>query len=1183
MYYRLVIMTGVSYFMKKTKIPVIDLVPRPTITSTLTALVLLVAASNQGLAQNQQLKLGPALAQVRPQAVSGFNFGNMMDIVGNRQALLQLSPSILRFPAGNVGDDQDLNVSSLKIFAINLAQLSQNGIVPQVIMQTRAFGGARKDGKNQASDAAFAARWLVDNKLRVDYWSVGNEPNLYAVTRGDASWTVEKYCQTFKEQRQAILAVQPDAKFAGPSSTGDAAFLARFVELCGDQIQVLTWHVYPTDGRASDEAALASIERIDREREQYLALWRDPAKNPLAYQNPIEFGLTEYGLSWRTESSRHIGDQVAALWAAEATLRMASAGAVFNSYFALQGIGPHGTLDISGVPRGSYYAFRHLKHFTGQAIDLQLDSNNSNNNQSKLWLHAAEDQGRLTVIAINPAVGEQALPTGLPGWQLIGVKGFSDATVQAEANDLALALKPQLTLPGRSLWRLVYQKATTALQPSVNLATVWREGNFRAPVAPIFKTSNLAAPYASNAWWGSLLQEPYSGALMAQPLALMAQANGMALNYPSVVANEDGFATAFSADIVVGLPKVSFAAANVDAASDFLVRAEFKTGNQTLYSTFGRGLPYAWFRASQNKQNNQALSLTFSQTPSIWAQPCQGIPCQSLGVRVAGRDYLLLAAPNAQWSGSGASRSVTGGALTVAALPEEAQQDPSLRLPAAQFLLAHASALPSDSQVAWRWLRPLGLVETTHRLTVAAGQVPVMGLYPHQWKNTDLALTNWSYQSARGQIKLAETSSFVTHTRYSGILPNLPLSPLAEAQAGVRAALLEYVAKKRFFPLSPESIRLTDAYTDARNFGRLVQMLEVAEQLGEREAAQTLLAALRERLDEWLDPAPPHGLLWDGRWGTIIPVPASHGVDYQLNDHHFNFGYFLQAAASIAERDPAWLVRQRPLLDVLAREIAAGAGDPSFVAARNFDGYAGHSWASGDNRGRLRGANQESSSEAINAWAGLIRYGEVSDNPALLERAVGMYALETNAIWQYWFAAGGNFPPAYPHTAVGIVWGDGGQYGTWWTGAKGAIHLINALPLTGASLYLAREPGFIAKNFAAFKDQRYWNDLAALYLALSDPAAGQAAWDSSLPPEFGHSVTQTQHWLTSLAAFGTPVQRITADVAQFAIFERQNQRTYLAYNPHSSPQIATFSDATVLELPPHRYAQKTITINEVKP
>ncbi len=1106
------------------------------------------------------LVLGEPLSQIQPEAVSGFNFGNMMNIVEHKKALLELKPSILRFPAGNVGDDQDLNASSLKILSINLNLLKQNGVQPKLIVQTRAFQGARGDGKNQAVDAANAARLALGLNIRVDYWSVGNEPNLYAVTRGDKSWTAEKYCQTFQAHRAAILEVQPNAKFVGPSTTGDATFLADFVRLCGDQIDVLSWHVYPTDGRATEETAIASISRIDSERDQYMALWQDPVKNPLAWQKKIGFGLTEFGLSYRTESNRHIADQLAGLWAAETSLRMASAGATLNTYFALQGIGGHGTLDTSGVPRATFYAYRHLSQFRGQA--LKISSSNQN-----LWLHAAQNQNRVTVIATNVGLTAQSLETGLAGWDLIGIKGFTDAVVQAETPDLALALSAVVSLPPRSLWRLEYRKPTLAQKPLSSLPTDWKEGNYRAPPAPEFKTPNFAAPYPTNAWWGSLLWERFSAALVAQPLVLQATKFGMALNYPKLEVNENGFATSFSPDLTVGLKGLTFSDARVDAASDFLVRSEFRLKNNVLHATFGRGIPFAWF------QSLQPLEISFLEQPEIWARPCQDFPCNALGIRVGGRDYVLFTTSDAIWRGSGKKRIVSSQELVIAALPEEAQANRQLRVEAVEFLNQH-KALPKSSRVTW--VAKNNQIETTHQLLSGA----VMGLYPHQWKNSLVKLEPWSYVSARGQIRLAATDSFVTSTPYTGILPNLPITTNPQARAEIRLELQKFVARKIFFPLAPESIRITDGYTDARNFGRLTQMLEIANQLEDTSSAQTIVRALKERLEEWFDPAPPHALLWDGRWGTIIPVPASHGADYQLNDHHFNFGYFMQAAASVALADPAWLEKHRAVLDVLAREIAAGQNDASFVQARNFDAYAGHSWASGDNRLRMRGANQESSSEATNAWAGLIRYAEVSQNPVLLERAMGMYALETNAVWQYWFAAGGNFPQGFVPSAIGILWGDGGQYGTWWTGTKGAIHLIHALPLTGASLYLAREPSFVETNYSFFKTERYWNDLAAMYLALSNPKQALIDLNRELRPEFGNSVTHTLHWLTSLEEYGSPVQSITANVAQFAVLQKNNIRTYVVFNPDSISRNAVFSDGTILFMPANRYAKIT---KEVSP
>ena len=59
-----------------------------------------------------------------------------------------------------------------------------------------------------------------------------------------------------------------------------------------------------------------------------------------------------------------------------------------------------------------------------------------------------------------------------------------------------------------------------------------------------------------------------------------------------------------------------------------------------------------------------------------------------------------------------------------------------------------------------------------------------------------------------------------------------------------------------------------------------------------------------------------------------------------------------------------------------------------------------------------------------------------------------------------------------------------------------------------------------------------------------------------------------------------PNQKITADTAQFAVLEKKNIRTYVAYNPNSTPKVVTFSDGMILTMPPNRYAKIS---QEVKP
>jgi GH35 family endo-1,4-beta-xylanase len=387
-------------------------------------------------------------------ALSGYNLGNYMNVIEFPKQLKALEPTLVRFPAGNVGDDQDLSESSLRTFKANLSIFGKQQ--PKIMIQTRVFG-RNADAKNRPEDAADAARAAIKLGLKIDYWNIGNEPDLYAVTRGDKSWTADKYCDTFRAQRKAILTVQPGAKFAGPSTTAYPEFLTRFVERCGDIVDVLTWHEYPTDGRASDEQAIASIAKVSSDIERYLNLWKDQSRNPLGYARAIEFGLTEYGLSYRTDSSRHISDQLAGLWAAETTLRMAEAGAKLNTYFALQGVGPHGTIDISGVPRPTYYVFQHLKHFTGES--LKLSSVNKN-----LWVHAAKNKNTLQVIAINTSTNGSSLDLNIPGWEVTGAKGFTDQTVKDEAQDIRFNTSTALELPARSMVRIAYKQIIPSLR-----------------------------------------------------------------------------------------------------------------------------------------------------------------------------------------------------------------------------------------------------------------------------------------------------------------------------------------------------------------------------------------------------------------------------------------------------------------------------------------------------------------------------------------------------------------------------------------------------------------------------------------------------------------------------------------------------------------------------------------------
>src|SRR5688572_27738155 len=141
--------------------------------------------------------------------------------------------------------------------------------------------------------------------------------------------------------------------------------------------------------------------------------------------------------------------------------------------------------------------------------------------------------------------------------------------------------------------------------------------------------------------------------------------------------------------------------------------------------------------------------------------------------------------------------------------------------------------------------------------------------------------------------------------------------------------------------------------------------------------------------------------------------------------------------------------------------------DKLFPFLRNFDPYAGHSWASGHAKFG-DGNNNESSSEAMNAWGGMILLGEAIGDRKLRDLGIYLYTSELHAIEEYWFDVhGDNRPAEYSPSVVTMVWGGKGVNATWFTAEPEMIHGINWLPITGASLYLGRFPEYAEKNYQA--------------------------------------------------------------------------------------------------------------------
>ena len=372
---------------------------------------------------------------------------------------------------------------------------------------------------------------------------------------------------------------------------------------------------------------------------------------------------------------------------------------------------------------------------------------------------------------------------------------------------------------------------------------------------------------------------------------------------------------------------------------------------------------------------------------------------------------------------------------------------------------------------------------------------------------------------------------------------------------------------------------------------RILKMLDVFEQQGDKDARDQLLKLLKTRVEEWFSGEDRKRYFhWDQKMGTVVSYPEEYFSVVQMNDHHFHYGYWIRAVAEIALRDPAWAAKEQwgGMVDLLVKDIATTErGRADFPFIRNFDPYEGHSWASGIGLGDT-GNNQESSSEALNAWTGLILWGEVNGDKALRDLGVWLLATETESVQHYWFDLYKLvFAPEYKNPDVSMVFGAKYAHNTWWIDDPREITGINLLPMTTVSTYFARDPAYVKRNLEALKEEEkvwasrgkkvdpadIWQDIFAKYLALADPAAALATWNRWGAVELGDSRTHTLHFLLSLAELGTPDLGVSANTPLFQVFQKDGKRSYLAFNAGKAPITVRFSDGQQLNVPPGQLAR----------
>lgn len=330
---------------------------------------------------------------------------------------------------------------------------------------------------------------------------------------------------------------------------------------------------------------------------------------------------------------------------------------------------------------------------------------------------------------------------------------------------------------------------------------------------------------------------------------------------------------------------------------------------------------------------------------------------------------------------------------------------------------------------------------TDIEIRTAQGKPTVITYLPHQ-RNNDTSIMK--YQTLYGEARAVAGSHFAFTTPAITVAEGLDISHISPTDRDLLVTQLRQDINATKFGAS-------DTYFSGKELYRAAQLLDLAKQLGESDIASTMQVKLNQELTQWLAISGERSLkyfYYDDAFKSIVGERASFGSE-EMNDHHFHYGYFIYAASILARYDERFLRENRAAVDLLVADIANYRTGEGLPLRRSFDPYFGHSWASGS-APFADGNNQESTSEAINAWVACTLWARLTQDADLELQARWMLSNESTAASSYWLnidASQAPFNKKYTHSLISLNWGGKRDYSTFFSPAANAKLGILLIPM----------------------------------------------------------------------------------------------------------------------------------------
>ncbi|KAH6791873.1 glycosyl hydrolase family 81 protein [Perilla frutescens var. hirtella] len=575
--------------------------------------------------------------------------------------------------------------------------------------------------------------------------------------------------------------------------------------------------------------------------------------------------------------------------------------------------------------------------------------------------------------------------------------------------------------------------------------------------SPFFAPHLLSAPLPTNSFFQNFVLKHGDQPEYIHPYLIKSSQSSLTLCYPSLFKNPAFIYQTFIADLTLSTLNNPNPSTNhvISSFADLSVTLDFPSNNLRFYLV--RGSPFLTCNVLS------AVSLSISTIHAV-LELTPNSSSTKYKIKLNNNQTWLLHASspiNLSHDTSRITSTAFSGVIRIAALPVASPKFESILDRFSSCYAVSGEAVftkPFSLEYKWEkrgWGDLLMLAHPLHLRLISDFDCSVS------------LLEDFKYDSIDGELVGVVGDSWTLKSDPVSVTWHSIKGVEEESCSEIIGALVNDVAA-----LDASSVSTSSSYFFAKLVARAARLALIAEEVCYTDVIPAIKKFLKETIEPWLEGTfGPNGFLYDAKWGGIVTKQGSldSGADFGFgvyNDHHYHLGYFVYGIAVLAKIDPAWGRKYKAQAYSLMADYMnlSRRESSSYTRLRCFDLWKLHSWAGGLTE-FADGRNQESTSEAVNAYYSAALMGLAYGDSHLVSIGSTVAALEILGAETWWHVKEESslYPAEFvrENRVVGVLWANKRDSGLWfapaeWRECRLGIQLLPLLPISEALFSDAR-------------------------------------------------------------------------------------------------------------------------------